>query len=447
MLWLILFKFSLDISLASTYRTGLNLIPFADASQHDLREMIANFIVFIPFGLLLGTNLKRSTFWWKLALICIFSVTAEMIQLIFAIGTADITDVITNSTGGLLGLLVYSFISMFVHGRKLDRCIVVTGAVLLVMLLGILFSGRLTFQAAPGAKAALSQSAAAKDLRLTWPANGAAAIGTVEDGVLARSSGTEKQRPMASMAKVVTAIAILEKQPLMLKQPGQTYTLTAKDVANYRKETARDGSAVPVYEGMVLSQYDALQMMLLASANNIADTLVEKVFGSKQAYLAYAQNMLHSKGFSQTVITDASGFSSKTVSTPSELVALGIEALGNPVIAEIVAKPQAQIQDVGYISNTNQLLGTNGVIGIKTGTTDEAGSCLLFAAQYDGKDGKKVTVVGVVMGGKNAAGMFSDSEELLASAKQSLGLTGGQSSGNDDTVQSRPPRLREPGGL
>jgi serine-type D-Ala-D-Ala carboxypeptidase (penicillin-binding protein 5/6) len=153
--------------------------------------------------------------------------------------------------------------------------------------------------------------------------------------------------------------------------------------------------------------------MLIASDNNIADILVERIFGSKEAYVSYAQDMLKRMGLSRTVVADASGFSPDIVSTPSEMVVIGIAALQNPVIAEIVAQPQAQIPDIGIITNTNQLLGADGVIGIKTGTTNEAGSCLLFAARYAARDGQEVTIVGVSMGDTDHPSLFSDSRKLL----------------------------------
>lgn len=258
--------------------------------------------------------------------------------------------------------------------------------------------------------------------QLAWPATGQAAIGTVEDGLLAHSSHTESPRPTASMAKVIVALAIMKKQSFKLGQTGQTYTLTSKDMAHYYAEVARGGSVVPVYEGMVLTQYEAMQLMLLASANNIADMLVEKIFGSEKSYESYARHMLQDMGLSRTVVADASGFSAATISTPSDLVTIGIAALKNPVIAEIVAQPQAQIPGIGTIANTNKLLGVEGVVGIKTGTTDEAGSCLLFAARYT-KNGQNITIVGVIMGDEDAVSLFDDSGNLLASAKRGFGLT------------------------
>lgn len=267
------------------------------------------------------------------------------------------------------------------------------------------------------------QSSLLNGAQLAWPATGAAAVGTLEDGLLAHSADSDKPRPTASMAKVITALAVLEKLPLKAGQSGPTYTITAEDVANYREYVAKGGSVLPVYEGMTLTQYQALQAMFLPSANNIADMLAVRTFGSMDAYTAYAQGMLHRMGLDQTVVSDASGFSPDTVSTPADLVAIGIAALKNPVIAEIVGQTQAWIPGAGVVHNTNELLGVDGVIGIKTGTTDQAGNCLLFAARYTGKNGQNSTIVGVVMGDTNSKHLFSDSSKLLASTKQSLGLT------------------------
>lgn len=315
--------------------------------------------------------------------------------------------------------------------KKLRRRLLLAGfvgAIILFCSYGILLLNKEDVPI-PSVEAVPSKIHLAKNVQLAWPTVGQAAIGSVEDGILARSSGHEEQRPTASMAKVITALAIMEKQPFEAGQTGRLYTLTAEDVANYHTEAARGGSVVPVYEGMMLTQYQAMQAMLIASGNNMADTLAEKVFGSEEAYVSYAGDMLQRMGLSRTVVADASGFSPATTSTPSELVAIGIAALKNSVIAQIVTQPHAEIPGIGVIKNTNELLGIDGVVGIKTGTTDSAGNCLLFAARYITKDGRKVTIVGVIMGDTNATKLFSDSRKLLTSAKQGFGLVGSQSAG------------------
>jgi D-alanyl-D-alanine carboxypeptidase (penicillin-binding protein 5/6) len=274
------------------------------------------------------------------------------------------------------------------------------------------------------------KEASVKSLPLDWPAVGQAAIGSVKDGLLASSTENEKVRPIASMAKVITALAIMEKQPIKNGQKGQTYTITKNDIASLRAYISGGGSVLPIRVGMRITQYQAMQRMLIASDNNMSDILVERIFGSMEAYVSYAQKMIRRLGLNKTVVADASGFSAATVSTPSELVAIGIAALKNPVIAEIVAQQRTQMPVVGIIENTNQLLGTEGVIGIKTGTTNKAGSCLLFAARHTVENGQTRTIVGVIMGDRNHRSLYADSKRLLASAKQCFGLPENRSAAN-----------------
>lgn len=298
-------------------------------------------------------------------------------------------------------------------------------ATLIVLLLLLGGYGITSFNkdtSAPSANPVLSQSALLKDVQLAWPAVGQAAVGSVEDGLLSRSSDTQG-RSTASMAKVIAALAIMEKQPFDLGQGGLTISITRDDIANMNTYVAEDGSVLPLLIGTKLTQYQAMQRMLLKSDNTMADILTERIFGSQEAYILYANNMLQRRGLSRTVVADASGFNPKTVSTPSEMVSIGIAAVKNPVIAEIVSQQQAKISGLrAPIENTNQLLGTDGVVGIKTGTTDEAGSCLLFAARYTDKNEKEKTIVGVIMGDTDHDSLYRDSRKLLASVKQVFGL-------------------------
>lgn len=128
------------------------MIPFADVSRHNLRDTVYNLLVFIPFGLLLRVNLKRATFWRGLAIIFLFSLAVETAQFVFAIGVTDITDVITNTLGGFLGLILYQFSNRYVDSEKLDRFIVVAGTILLIVfivLLGILLSRNFQYHSPP----------------------------------------------------------------------------------------------------------------------------------------------------------------------------------------------------------------------------------------------------------------------------------------------------------
>jgi glycopeptide antibiotics resistance protein len=131
--WLVLFKLQYNILSVFHYQyTSFNLIPFA--ASGSIREMIDNILIFIPLGLLLEVNFKKGGFSPKLFLVLALSITFEFIQLIFAIGATDITDVITNTVGGLLGLKLYGVCNRLISSKKLDWVILLVGIFLLVLL-------------------------------------------------------------------------------------------------------------------------------------------------------------------------------------------------------------------------------------------------------------------------------------------------------------------------
>ena len=126
--WLILFKFSIHIASVLHYdKRSLNFVPFSNVSGSS-RESVENVLVFIPLGLLLSVNFKRLGFWNKLLIVLSASIAAETIQYIFAIGATDITDVITNTLGGLTGTIGYDLSSKYIDQESLDKLIVVVGS-------------------------------------------------------------------------------------------------------------------------------------------------------------------------------------------------------------------------------------------------------------------------------------------------------------------------------
>ena len=256
---------------------------------------------------------------------------------------------------------------------------------------------------------------------LAWPNAGEAAIGATGYGVLA-TSGPQRRLPTASVAKVVVSLAVLEKLPLKPGEQGPSFRIAAADVARYNDYVARDGSVVPVVLGEEITEYQALQALLLPSANNIADSLAIWVFGSLDNYFTYAQDMLQRLGMAQTALAiDASGLSPQTVSTPEDLVKLGQAALSQPVLAQIVNQKVADLPVAGHVFNYNALLGEHGIVGIKTGNSDEAGGCFLFAATYS-INGTPVTIVGAVMGAADLTGALRSSLPLLDSAQANFSI-------------------------
>jgi D-alanyl-D-alanine carboxypeptidase (penicillin-binding protein 5/6) len=248
---------------------------------------------------------------------------------------------------------------------------------------------------------------------IQWPSYGQASIGAVGYGTLG-SQGEQKALPTASVAKVMTALAVLKQKPLKVGQQGPTITLNEEDIEEYNRTVAVDGSNVPVNLGEEITQYEALQALLLPSANNMAHTLARWAYGSEDNYLRFVNNFAKSLGMENTNFDDASGFSPKTVSTSQDLVKLAVNAMDNPVIAEIAAQKEADIPVAGRIYNVNMLLGRNGIIGVKTGNTEEAGGCFMAAAVRE-INGKKIIAVSVIMGAPNLSAALRDSMPLIQS--------------------------------
>jgi len=255
---------------------------------------------------------------------------------------------------------------------------------------------------------------AAGQVELPWPVYGQAALGASGYGVL-DTSGDQTAVPIASITKVITALAILERKPLGDGQEGPDITLGFADTQLFEDYFAKGGSVVKVTAGEKLSEYQALQAMLIPSGNNIADSLANWAFGSVDGYIKYANNMLREMGLAKTQVADASGFSPSSVSSAEELVKIGERALANPVIAKIVSQKSANLPVAGEISNVNWSLGQDNVIGIKTGNTDEAGGCFLFASERE-IDGQSIKLIGAILGAPTRNQAISDSQLVIQQA-------------------------------
>lgn len=232
-------------------------------------------------------------------------------------------------------------------------------------------------------------------ISLPWPAGGQAALGASGYGVL-DSHNPQTPVPVASIAKIITALAVLNKKPLAAGSQGPTITLDQTDVDYFNYYYTRDGSVAQVTAGEQITEFQALQAMLLPSANNLADSMARWAFGSVDAYVAYANSMVKNLGLNSTAVGGASGFADNTTSTATDLVKLGIAAMNQPAIAQVVAQTSAQVPVAGTVKNVNWLLGQDGVVGIKTGNTDKAGGCYLFAAKRT-VGGHTFTLVGAIL--------------------------------------------------
>lgn len=255
-----------------------------------------------------------------------------------------------------------------------------------------------------------------------WPSYAQGAFGLANGKVIA-TRGEQKPVAIASVAKVINALVILDRYPLAVGASGPIITLTDRDVSLYDKYIAIDGSVMPVRTGMKLTERQMLQALLLPSANNIADSLALWAFGSMSGYKTYATAYLQKHGLTQTTVgNDASGYLPDSTSTASDLVKLGALAMSNPALAEIVSQKTAVIPDVGTVRNYNNLLGTNGINGVKTGNNDQNGGVFVGSTTAQ-VNGKTVTLISALSGAPNLSTVLRDSGSLLASIRTTFAET------------------------
>lgn len=241
----------------------------------------------------------------------------------------------------------------------------------------------------------LSASFSGSRFTLNWPRQGEAAL-AVDNVGLVGFHGAERPVPIASVAKVMTAFVVLSDHPLHGTQSGPELTITPADVGVYRLDAAAGDSVVAVRAGERLSERQALEGLLLPSGNNIAFLLAQWDAGSQTAFVAKMNQRAKALGLDHTHYADASGVAPATASTAADQTQLALAAVRVPVFRQIVAMPQATLPVAGTVFNVDAMLGRDGIVGVKTGTTTQAGGCFVFAA-LDRVDGRTTTLVGAVL--------------------------------------------------
>jgi D-alanyl-D-alanine carboxypeptidase (penicillin-binding protein 5/6) len=145
----------------------------------------------------------------------------------------------------------------------------------------------------------------------------------------------------------MTAYVILLDHPLPEAEQGPDITVEPSEAAAYSSQAREGDSLVAVAAGEVISERQALEALLLPSADNMAWILARWDAGSQAAFTAKMNATARRLGMTGTNYTDASGLDSSTVSTAADQVRLGMAAMGVPALAAITAMPTAVVPVVG----------------------------------------------------------------------------------------------------
>ncbi|WP_232544250.1 D-alanyl-D-alanine carboxypeptidase [Streptomyces buecherae] len=259
---------------------------------------------------------------------------------------------------------------------------------------------------------------------MPWPSKGQAVVDVEGLGSLG-AYGEQKPAPIASVAKVMTAYVIMRDHPMKAGTDGPKIKIDAKAAADAGKDA--DGeSVVKVDEGAQITQREAIESIMIASANNIARLLARWDAGSEAAFVTKMNEAAKDLGMKNTTYTDPSGLNATTVSTAVDQVKLAKKAMDDPVFREVVKMPNYEDSRGDVHGNWNHLVPFNGVVGIKTGTTTKAGGNLVFAAEKK-IGGTTQLIIGAVLSQPPAerdnsilTGALDASKKLILKAQDTL---------------------------
>ena len=203
--------------------------------------------------------------------------------------------------------------------------------------------------------------------------------------------------PIASITKLMTAFIIMEEN-----NPSDLVTVS------YEAATM-PGSSMDLLSGESISVKHLLMGALIESGNDAATALAEYNAGDTGSFVKKMNDRAESLGMTKTHFEDVTGLNANNVSSAHDLALLASHLSKDPGIRDIVSQSEVTItSESGHshaLSNTNILLGQDGISGMKTGRTPTAGECLVSLANQDGHE-----TITVILGSDNR---FADTSLLV----------------------------------
>ena len=217
-----------------------------------------------------------------------------------------------------------------------------------------------------------------------------------------------------------TGCVLWEQNGYQLKEPASTTkiltALLTLDMADVSEQTAISQKTAAVGEssanlqvGEIFTVENLLKGALVKSANDACYALGEAVCGSEPLFVHWLEMKAQTLGAYDAVLANTNGLPAENhFLSAYDLAMIARTDLQNQLFREIVGSRQIKMEGGCYIrtfKNTNKLLNQEYVIGIKTGTTDNAGACLVSAMAKDGR-----TVIAVVL---HSPDRYGESLQLL----------------------------------
>ncbi len=232
----------------------------------------------------------------------------------------------------------------------------------------------------------------------------AALLADADTGQILYAKHARTPRPIASITKLVTALLVRTALPL-------DRVLRVDPRAVFERDDFGSSSTLGLQAGERIEVRDLLYAMLLGSANDAAVELAIAVDGSEEAFVRHMNTFVRSLGMTQTHLASASGLDDDGRSTSHDLLTLTRAVQADQTLRSIVATrfhriPAPKGPD-RVVQNRDALLWlSDAATGMKTGTTQGAGACVVATATRDGR-----RLVAIVLGARQDP--FSPAAALL----------------------------------
>jgi len=256
----------------------------------------------------------------------------------------------------------------------------------------------------------------------------AAGLGMTSRGIALMDAATgtyilvgngDQKMPMASTTKMMTALLFMES--LNSEADLQKTHVIGNEV--YVDEW--DSSMAGFAKGKTVTYEDLLYGLMLPSGNDAAQIIGVVVSGSVEAFVEKMNTRAKELGMENTHFANPHGLHhSSHYTTPEDMAILAREYLKNETLKKVCSTQEYHIKtgmptsEGRTVYNSNPLLGeVDGVNGLKTGFTDQAGSCLVSSCERDGR-----TIICVVLGSKDKNIRNNETKKLLEYAYRTTEL-------------------------
>ena len=243
--------------------------------------------------------------------------------------------------------------------------------------------------------------ARAEGLELTAPS---AVLMEASTGRVLFEKDPHAVRSCASITKVMTLCLVFEAIDSGRLSLDQTLTASAH-------AASMGGSDIWLEEGEAMSVDDLIKATVIMSANDAAVVLAEAVSGSEEAFVAQMNEKAQQLGMNDTVFKNCNGLDEEGhVTSAYDVALMSRELIRHEKVFDYTLTWMDSVRGgETQLVNTNKLIRSyQGITGLKTGTTGQAGSCITATAERSG-----LSLIAVVLGADSTDHRFQDAAALL----------------------------------